>query len=438
MKQRVVSVYLISIIVSVSIVLSATLFCNPINNKKNELKCAYGYIKNKKHEENIKFCHTLIKKYPDEYLFYFYLGFSYSQLEKHQQALRYYVKALKLNPEFHPAWHNAALILRKNEKIADAIIFYKKALELKSGNEAYHFGLAQAYLALGNWQKGWNHLEKGRESTVSVLKNHLQDPADIAGKTIFIPDSWGLGDTIQFIRYVKLVKEHGGHTIVQTKPQLLNLLSRCKFIDELTTEYPDASTYDATISLWSLPKLFNSIEKTIPRYIQYIYPDPQLVYKWGKKLNKNTNFKIGICWSGSGTLGEKDIPLELFELLANIPGITLYSLQKSQSGCNQLNNINFNIVDFDNKLDEQNGPFMDTAAIMKHLDLVITVDTSIAHLAGALGVPVWTYIIFGPDWRWLLEQEDTPWYPSMRLFRGKKRHDYKTVIQNMKIVLENI
>jgi len=400
------------------------------------------FLREDKLQEAIDLCKKAIEQDPNNALIYLLLGCAHAKRKAHQKAMKNYLAALKINKNLHAAWHNLALTLRKNELIDEAIYCYKKALELKPNDENYHFGLAQALLALGDWQEGWKEMDLGRISTLRCFKNRIEDPSQIAGKTIFIPKSWGLGDWIQFgPPYAKKLKEYGAkEIIIQVYKPLVKLLSSCKYFDKITADQRVTAHYDATVGLWSLPRVFSTTDTNMPltpKDFPYLHADPSLVYKWGEKLKHDKNFKIGICWSGSGTLGEKDILLEKFAPIANIPGVTLYSLQKSRQ-CEQLQHVNFKVVDFGKELDENHGSFMDTAAIMKNLDLVITVDTSVAHLAGALNVPVWVFIIFGPDWRWLLDREDTPWYPSMRLFRAKKHNDWDNIINNMKTELKKV
>jgi ADP-heptose:LPS heptosyltransferase len=186
----------------------------------------------------------------------------------------------------------------------------------------------------------------------------------------------------------------------------------------------------------SLPLVFDTDELTIPHNTPYLYANNQLVEYWRKKLASDHTFKIGICWQADThdnarekavktDAQKKSIPLALLAQLATIPNVTLYSLQKI-NGLDQLNHTDAVQV-FDN-LDEDNGPFMDTAAIMINLDLIITIDTSIAHLAGGLGVPVWVLLFHHADWRWMLDRTDSPWYPTMKLFRQKQPDKWQSII----------
>ena len=209
--------------------------------------------------------------------------------------------------------------------------------------------------------------------------------------------------------------------------KLKKLLSLCPYIDSVTTDRTIINP-DYAIPMLSLPYLFDTELETILSEIPYLYADANLITYWKEKLKTDTNFKVGLCWNGSGT--EKDVPVELFAHFSKIPGISLYSLQKN--GSKDLNKLQNNpIIDFGPELDEEHGGFMDTAAIMKSLDLVITIDTSIAHLAGGLGTPVWTLLPYSADWRWFRDRDDSPWYPTMRLFRQAKQDEWGSVIQDI-------
>jgi ADP-heptose:LPS heptosyltransferase len=192
----------------------------------------------------------------------------------------------------------------------------------------------------------------------------------------------------------------------------------------------------------NLPLAFKTSLETIPANIPYLYADEKLVTQWREKLSHDRTIKIGICWRGDAAHGaHKFMPIEYFKKLVAIPGITLYSLQKNDPAsslkpANQADNSA--IVQFPDEFDTTNGRFMDTAAVMKNLDLIITVDTSIAHLAGGLGVPTWLVLPFPAEWRWLENRSDSPYYPSMRIFRQKKFGDWNDVYDQVVTALQDL
>jgi hypothetical protein len=245
----------------------------------------------------------------------------------------------------------------------------------------------------------------------------------------------GLGDSLQFIRYAPLVKQRGGTVVVECLRPLARLLARCPGIDRLVVKGSDLPAFDVHASLMSLPALLGTTLATVPADVPYLFADPELVERWRRELAPLPGFKVGIAWQGDPThpkAGARAIPLRHFEPLARRPGVRLFSLQKGP-GTEQLRDVagHFDVTDFGNRLDEASGPFMDTAAVMKNLDLVITSDTAIAHLAGGLGVPVWVAVPAVPEWRWLLGREDSPWYPTLRLFRQARPGDWEGVFARM-------
>jgi hypothetical protein len=183
----------------------------------------------------------------------------------------------------------------------------------------------------------------------------------------------------------------------------------------------------------SLPRLFNTTLETVPATVPYLFPDPSLVEKWRKKLASIEGFKIGISWQGNPNHQwdrHRSIPLKEFATIARLPSVRLISLQKG-AGVEQLKSVRHEVIDFGEELDTASGAFMDSAAIIKNLDLVITVDSAIAHLAGGLGAPVWLVLAPIVDWRWMFGRDDNPWYPTMRLFRQTKLGDWGSVIERM-------
>jgi hypothetical protein len=264
----------------------------------------------------------------------------------------------------------------------------------------------------------------------------LWEGSPLHGRTILLRAEQGLGDTLEFIRYAQLLKQQGATVFVECQKPLLRLLARCPGIDRLLAQgEPWPETVDVQIPLLSLPSRLGTTLATVPAPIPYLSADPDLVAHWAQQLRSDGTFKIGIVWQGSPAYRDdqsRSIPLAQFAPLARLEGVQLISLQKGR-GTEQLRKVadQFSILDLGSQLDETAGPFMDTAAVMKNLDLVIACDTAIGHLAGALGVPVWVALPFVPDWRWLLHRGDSPWYPTVRLFRQSVPGDWPGVFQRM-------
>ena len=238
----------------------------------------------------------------------------------------------------------------------------------------------------------------------------------------------------------------GATVIAKVQKPLVQLLSQCPYIDQVISAKTPTPAHDASASLMSLPAIFNDNENSFPHTIPYIFPSQSLMSHWKKELSNNSLLKIGICWqadvyndSSRLPIARRGISLEKLYQLSSIKNIQLYSLQKND-GVEQLTNMpnNFPLHVFDNSFDVKNGSFMDTAAVMMDMDLIITVDTAAAHLAGALGRPVWLLLPYATDWRWIISRTDSPWYPTMRIFKQKKPFDWDSVIQEVYNALKKI
>ncbi len=257
----------------------------------------------------------------------------------------------------------------------------------------------------------------------------------LAGRRILLMTEQGLGDTIQFIRYAKILKRQGATVIFECPKHLLKLLSRLPDIDQIVPQGDPLPDHDVHVPMLTIPGLVGTSLETIPAEVPYVHPDPELLDHWKRELAGGRELKIGINWQGNPKYAgdrHRSIPLKYFEPLARVPGVKLYSLQKN-FGYSQLQELDgrFPVVDLGVRLDEASGPFMDTAAVMKNLDLFITSDTAVVHLAGALGIPVWVALSATPGWQWLTKREDSPWYPTMRLFRQERIMVWEPVFERI-------
>lgn len=367
-----------------------------------------------------------------------------NMVEETDEALKLYQRILEINPKIYEALYNFGFTLKKQGHIKEAMEIYHKILEMKPHYAQPHFSLSLSYLTLGDFEQGWKEYEwrwAAYNETPRKYKQPQFDGTDIAGKTILLYAEQGLGDTLQFIRYAKLIKDQGGKVIFDTQKPLKQILSLCPYIDKVIAHGDTMPEFDYHVALMSLPLIFKTTLHTVPHQIPYIYADQNLVEYWREKLSHDKNFKIGLCWQGNAgystqflrkAVAAKSFHVKEFEPLCKIKGISLYSLQK-MNGHEQLKDSTnqLNIHDFGSELDEQHGRFMDTAAIIKNLDLVITIDTSISHFAASLGAPVWILLPHPADWRWMLNRTDTPWYPNARLFRQTKAGDWKSLMEEI-------
>jgi tetratricopeptide (TPR) repeat protein len=353
-------------------------------------------------------------------------------------------RAVELNPNFAEAHVNLGNALKEQGKFDEAIAAYRKALELKPDYALGHWNLSVVALLLGDWQLGWQEYEwrfQVKDFPNRIFSKPAWDGQPVHGKTILLYSEQGLGDTIQFVRYAPLVKQLGGNVILQCHKALFQLLQGLPGVDHLITDTDEPPTYDTHAAILSLPGIFKTTNETIPAPVPYLSASSPLIEKWKTRLAAYDGFKIGINWQGSVTFrGDRfrSIPLRNFTPLSQVPNVHLISLQKGV-GTKQLTEVRnlFPVIDLADELDQDSGPFMDTAAVMKNLDLVVTSDTSIAHLAGALGVPTWVALPAVPDWRWQLSRPDNPWYPTLRLFR-KSTETWKPVFQEMEQALRQM
>ena len=271
------------------------------------------------------------------------------------------------------------------------------------------------------------------------MKCHFAQPrwdgSALAGNTIFLHAEQGLGDSIQFCRYAALVKDRGGTTILECQADLKELLQG--FADQVIAHGEPLPRFDCHCPLLSLPGIFRTSPATIPAQVPYLRARSDFQRKWARELEALGGVKIGIAWQGNPQHDRdrhRSVPLRAFEPLAQVPGVSLLSLQKGP-GSEQLREVKdvWPIVDLGDRLHS----FLDTAGVMAQLDLIVTIDSAVAHLAGALGVPVWVLLPRIPDWRWLLERVDSPWYPTMRLFRQQHSGAWADVFQRVVAALKS-
>jgi tetratricopeptide (TPR) repeat protein len=366
------------------------------------------------------------------------LGNALSAQNKNAEAIQCYRRVLELRPGDAEALTNLGNVHRDQGCFDEALAFFEQALRQDATRAVPHHNRALLWLLLGNWSQGWPEYEWRLETDgfqhLALQQLHW-DGSPLAGRTILLLAEQGLGDTLQFLRFVPLVQQRGGRVILQSQAPLHQLLTHCA--PKLQVIVPGAPLpgFDVYAPLMSLPGVLGITPTSVPAEVPYLHADPPLVLSWRQKLQALGGFRIGIAWQGNPANRfdqQRSIPLAQFAPLAQLEGVRLVSLQKGP-GMDQLHALadRFPVVDLGNCLDEAAGAFMDTAAIMKNLDLVISSDTAIAHLAGALAVPVWVALPLIPDWRWLLERQDSPWYPTLRLFRQTQSGRWDDVFARM-------
>jgi tetratricopeptide (TPR) repeat protein len=394
------------------------------------------------------------------------LGNALALQDQPGEAIPCFQQAIRLNPADANAQANLGETLVQQSRLDEGEACLEKALQINAGHPQAHFNRALLWLLEGKWEKGWSEYE-WRFQTPKFPRYSFQQPrwdgsaATQPGQSILLLAEQGLGDTLLFVRYAPMVQNRGWRVIVQCQPALLKLLATAKGIDCLLPHGSSLPPFDTYAPFFSLPGIFRNTVDDVPANVPYLHADDKLdnggkcEVRSAKSAPPSTphsalrtphafpHFFVGIAWQGNTDYvydRQRSAPLRHFHMLAQVEGVQLLSLQKGP-GAEQLEDnqaLKSSICRLPSTFDEASGAFMDTAAIMRHLDLVITTDTAIAHLAGSLGVPVWVALPRVPDWRWLLQREDSPWYPTMRLFRQTRRGEWREVFERMAWDLKEI
>ncbi len=366
-------------------------------------------------------------------------GVALKGLKRPEEALSSYDRALALKPG-HAGAHfnrgNALIILKRLDEALESL---DKALALKPGFYEALCSMSACLLLKGCFEDGWPLYESRKN--VAVYAGHFASrsfPQDLwsgdpslNGKTLFIHWEQGLGDTIQFCRFAKLVEQRGAKVVFSVQNRLRRLLQTLSPTIEFIDEKQAPAEFDYYCPLLSLPLAFRTAGDTIPDDAPYLRAEPDRVRKWRDKLG-GEGFKIGIAWQGSTNDDGRSFAPKEFLGVSRIPNVRLISLQKG-SGQEQLQALpgGMAVESLGEDFDAGDNAFLDTAAVMENLDLVITSDTSVSHLAGALARPVWVALKHVPEWRWMLDRIDSPWYPTMRLFRQPARGDWQAVFSEI-------
>jgi tetratricopeptide (TPR) repeat protein len=352
------------------------------------------------------------------------LGLVLADLGRFEQAEASYHEALRLHPGYAEAHSNLGCTLKEMDRMEESLACFDMALRLAPDSRSARYNRSLTLLQAGQWEQGWKDYEYrwGRKSMPERrIAGPRWDGLSPAGKTILVWCEQGLGDTIHFVRYASVLAEMGARVVLECPRMLLRLFSTCPGIALLVAETEPLPPYDVQVPMMSLPGLLGTTVDKVPCRVPYLSAEPEREEAWRRRLGDNGKFRVGIVWQGNPRFGQdrwRSVPLERFAPLASVQGVELVSLQKAR-GTEQLKTLRglFTVTELEGDWDGDDGAFLDTAAVMKCLDLVVCVDTAAAHLAGSLGMPVWLMLSPMSDWRWLRGREETAWYPTMRLFR---------------------
>ena len=344
-----------------------------------------------------------------------------------------YNAARRTYPESAEAWNGLGDVYQSMREVGPAVAAYRRAIALRNLPVA-RVGLASTYLLAGHLAEGWplyeSRWELSGRSPGAGFDRPRWDGSDLDSRTILLHAEQGLGDTIQFIRYVPLVKARGGKTIVLVPPMLRRLLNGQQGVDRVVSDREAVGDVDVQCPLLSLPGVFGTTLEMIPNAVPYLHVDAEKVSAWRSRF-AGTKPRVGIAWAGSRQHrndAKRSIAFNNLHSLLRTPDIDWVSLQVDR--CEHEDALN----DWTSRLHD----LTDTAALIANLDLAICIDTAVAHLAGALGKPTWLLLPYSPDWRWMWQREDSPWYPTMRLFRQATPGDWSGPIQRVAAELHHV
>jgi tetratricopeptide (TPR) repeat protein len=382
----------------------------------------------------------VVRRRPDLAEGHYNLGSTLKDIGDPHTAIVHLKTALHLNPAHAEGWNNLGLAHKNCGNWKKALSAFSESVRIQADLAAAHWNRASVHLLTGRFREGWEDYEwrfrLPNWKKLYPFRKRLRpwDGKRDGRQRLLVYDEQGLGDTLQFVRYLPLVKERCGQVILETRPELIPLFGRLAGVDEIVARpegplEPQAAA-DACIPLMSLPRVFGTTFETIPAAVPYIRAEAATSEAWKQRLD-HPGLKVGLVWAGRPEHQNdrnRSCRLELFSSLTEIPGLRIFSLQKGPAEKElQDSQLKNRIVHVGADL----ANFVDTAAVVSHLDLLVSVDTSVAHLAGAMARPVWVLIPAIPDWRWMLERHDSPWYPTMRLFRQAREGEWRPVVERI-------
>jgi Tfp pilus assembly protein PilF len=393
-------------------------------------------------DESAECCLRETKISPTDADAHYNLGLARQSLHRPHEALESYQQAVKLRPDYVDAIMGMVMVLRQIGDDPAALKWLERVLILAPANAEAHWEAATILLAQGQFERGWQEYEwrwklKERSVPVPHFEQPLWDGKDLGGRRILLHCEQGFGDVIQFSRYAALVAERHGEVILGCAEALRPIMETIPGVTTVVTSRQDHPPFDVHAPLMSLPAIFGTTLATVPRQIPYVRM-PAAKSAWSPVVKDLSGLKVGLAWaaeSASANSHIRSMSLDYFKPLLKLPGFDWYSLQVGKAAGEMATP---ELVGQITDLGRHFADFGDTARAMAELDLVISVDTCVAHLAGALGKWVWTLLPFEVDWRWMIGRSDSPWYPTMRLFRQPARGDWASVVSQIQAALPEI
>ncbi len=377
-------------------------------------------------------------------------GFALHEVRRLDEALASCNRAIEINPQYAEAYCNRGILLQATKRLDEALASYDRAVALKTDYASGYVSRAMGLLLAGEYARGWADYEwrwKDGNSWIVNEKRNFAQPLwlgqePLSGKTIFLQSEQGYGDTIQFCRYVKRVSDLGARVILEVQKPLSTLLQNLDGLAQLVVPGETLPAFDYYCPLMSLPLAMGTTLSNVPARVPYIAISEERRRLWRQKLGERRGLRVGLVWSGGfrpdqpelwSVNERRNVPLAKFATLGH-PSAEFYSLQLGQPAISELAESMARRWDGPQVRDltSEIHDFGDTAALIEQLDLVISVDTSTAHLAGALGKPVWILNRFDACWRWLLDRDDSPWYPTARLYRQDRPGDWDSVLERVR------
>ena len=401
--------------------------------------CEHGQF-----EESIAAYRRALELRPDYAQAFCNLSHTFGKLGRSDEAIAACHRAIELQPDYAMAYNNLGNLLMHDGRLDEALAACQRALELYPGFAMAKWNSSLLHLLRGDFERGWPFYEARWDTAgfTSPKRNFSQpmwDGTPLCGQRVLIHAEQGFGDSIQFIRYAPLVAARGGRVVVECPQPLVALFGTVRGVSEVVPEGAPLPPFDLHVPMLSLPLVCKTTLETVPRETPYLAPFPSRDLSGLPRLGDDrARLKVGLAWAGNpGHFRDRLRSIGLRELLPllGVEGVDFVSLQKDR-GTEEIRQLAGapEIIDPTAQIRD----FADTAALLTQLDLVIAVDTAVAHLAGALGQRVWVLLPFAPDWRWMIGREDSPWYPTMRLFRQERIMDWAPVVARVRHELQGL